>query len=75
MKKTFRQELESEVINYGGMVATRKQAFEHALEACKKPGISDARVRQAAELFAYGPRAKAITKDEAAKLIPFDPTK
>lgn len=74
-KKNFREELESEVINYGGMAATRLQAYNHALEACKKPGISEDRVREAADMFAYGPRAKALTANEAAKLLPFDPTK
>ncbi len=70
-KKTAVDKLMAETINYGGMAATREQAYFHALQAARRPGIEIDRVKKAAELFAFGPRAKSIGPEEAEKLLPF----
>lgn len=72
-KKTAVEELMAETINYGGMAATREQAYSHALDACSRPGVSKDRTRRAAEMFAFGPKAKAIDPEAAKKLISFNP--
>ncbi len=78
MKCNLLTELMAETINYGGMAATREQAYNHALEtltqraACRPDEkISKDRIRLAAEMFAFGPRAVAIDAETAARLVPF----
>ena len=71
-RMTIVDELMAEKINYGGMCATREQAFFHAKKRCARPGISADRIEKAAEMFAFGPHAKAISDEEAARLLPFN---
>lgn len=73
----FMDDLMNEVINYGGVAAKRCDVYQHALDAClsrlgpKEPD-RDKRAKAVADLFAFGPRAEALTPEEASKLIPWD---
>lgn len=76
-KQTLFEKVAREVINYGGIAATRIQAYEHALACClSRLGSSEPnreqRARHGAELFAFGSRAVAITAEQAARLIQWD---
>lgn len=75
-RKTIVDNLMAEVISYGGIAATRIQAYEHALACCmsRLEGEPDQerRARLGADQFAFGSRAKALSADEAACLIPWD---
>ena len=76
-RKNLVTELFAEVINYGGIAATRHQAYEHALKCClSRLGPDEEnreqRARLGAELFAFGTRAKRLTKADAARLIQWE---
>lgn len=76
-KPTLIDSLFAETINYGGIAATRMQAYQHALDC----GLSrldpnepnrEQRARLGAEQFAFGRQARALSPDEAAQLVPWD---
>ena len=71
----FMSALMSERINYGGVACRRSVAYEHALSAClsrlpESEPNREAMAKRGAEMFAFGPRAKALTNSEAAMLLP-----
>ncbi len=75
-RKTLVQQVAEQVINYGGIAATRAQAYDHAFAAClsRIPADYPNRRQEAAkgaEQFAFGVRAKEVTKEFAARLIPW----
>ncbi len=51
----------AELINYGGVATTRTEVYRQALEATGD--------KKAAEFFAFGPQAKALSPDEAKALV------
>lgn len=76
-KKTLIQQVAEQVINYGGIAATRAQAYGHAYEVClsRIPANYPNRKQEAAkgaEQFAFGVRAKEIDGEFAACLIQWD---
>lgn len=67
----------AERINYGGVCGTRGQVYSHALACClARLGPDEPRRRQRAELaadqFAFGRRAKALSDHEAARLVTWE---
>jgi hypothetical protein len=68
--------LMAERINYGGIAATREQVYDHALSVCRAnlEGQPDAdkRARLGADMFAFGPRTRPLSDDEAAGLISWE---
>lgn len=72
----------SELINYGGMAATRLEAYNHAFGVCvnnaSMGGLSDHAAKlaavKAAGMFAMGPRAKQLPPGEVACLVRFNLT-
>ncbi len=74
-KPTLIDNLMAELINYGGFALPRSAVYEDALAACFSRLPEDMpdrerKARQGADLFAFGPRAVALTPEQAAKLIP-----
>lgn len=70
-------QLMAERINYGGVCGTRAQVYAHALKAClSRLGPDEPNRRRRAELaadhFACGRHAKALTEAEAARLMPWE---
>ena len=59
--RRFLTELMAERILYGGLVATRAEVYDDALEIVSTHDVSDKRARRAAEMFAFGPRTRAAT--------------
>jgi len=68
-------ELMGETINYGGIAATRADAYSHALDCCLSQldgqPDRDRRARLGAEQFAFGVKVKALAPEESARLIPW----
>ena len=60
---TFMDELMAELINYGGIAAPRSAVYAHALSATGS--------ERAADMFAFGFRATALTDGQAAGLISY----
>ena len=72
----FMDALMNETICYGGMAARRCEVYRDALATLlTRPDCpSHSSAKKAADMFAFGPRAVALTKKEAATLPQFDPT-
>ena len=64
----FMDELMAEKISYGGLVASRIDAYRHALSCClSRPDCPSRRdAEKVADMFAFGPRAVALSDDEIA---------
>ncbi len=63
-----------ELINYGGFALPRATVYAHAWDACLSQLPPDSpdrykRARAGADMFAFGPRAKALSPGEAACLL------
>ena len=77
MADKFINELMSEFILYGGMVATRAEVYEHAKEVtfnnARLVGLSKreskAYSEKYADIYAFGHQAKPISEEEKSALI------
>ena len=73
MATNFVDRFMAETIYYGGMAATRKEVYVHALTVCRTRTENPRQAARAADMFAFGPRTVVLTPEEAAALPRFDP--
>jgi len=79
----FMHDFMAEIINYGGMAATRAEAYADSLKLCTERaavcfGMEAGEARKAghkaAEQFAFGCQAQVLNPNEVASRLRFDPT-
>lgn len=56
----FIDELMAEVILYGGLPVRRCDVYDHALKVARTYDVTKEQAYRAAELYAFGPRARAV---------------
>ena len=73
MSTKFMSALMSEFISYGGMAATREEVYKDALDVALSNGRTRNEAERSADLFAFGPNAIALTPEQVATRLRFDP--
>jgi hypothetical protein len=63
----------SEMINYGGMAATRGEAYQWSFDCAKSKGADDRSAARCADWSAMCSHAVTLTPEQTATLPRFDP--
>ena len=73
MATRFIDQLMAEMINYGGMAATREEVYADALKVCRTRTDNPRQAARAADMFAFGPRTVVLTPEQVAAMPRFAP--
>jgi hypothetical protein len=73
MARKFVDELMAEMIQYGGMAATRGEAYRWGFDCAISQGASKASADRCGQQSAFGLKAVTLTPEQAAALPRFDP--
>jgi hypothetical protein len=73
MATKFLDELMSEMIQYGGMAATRAEAYQWSFDCAISKGADRSTADRCAQQSAFGLRTVTLTSQEVSALPRFDP--
>ena len=73
MARNILDEIMAEMINYGGMAATRGEAYQWSFDCAKSKGADDRSAARCADQSALCSHAVTLTPEQAARLSRFDP--